>query len=67
MPKAEDINLEGLKDFSIDDLKTILEVDKAKWAKEADEIENYYDTTFGDHMPKELRDSLATLKANCAE
>ena len=67
VPKAEDINLEGLKDFSIDDLKTILEVDKAKWAKEADEIENYYDTTFGDHMPKELRDSLATLKANCAE
>ena len=35
VPKAEDINLEGLKDFSIDDLKTILEVDKDKWAKEA--------------------------------
>ena len=52
VPKAEDINLEGLKDFSIDDLKTILEVDKDKWAKEADEIENYYNTTFGDHMPK---------------
>ena len=65
VPKAEDINLEGLDNFSIDDLKTILEVYKEKWSKEADEIANYYDTTFGDHLPKELRESLATLKANC--
>ena len=32
VPKAEDINLEGLEDFTIDTLKDILVVDKAAWA-----------------------------------
>ena len=66
VPYAEDINLEGISDFSIDTLKSILEVDKAAWAKEAEGIEEFY-KQFGDKLPQELRNQLETLKKNCAE
>ena len=61
VPKAEDINLEGL-DFSIDDLKGILEVDPALWKEEAAGIEEFY-KVFGDDLPAELHNQLDTLKA----
>ncbi len=60
VPKAEDINLEGL-DFSIDTLKSILEVNNEQWMKEADGIEEFY-KKFGDKLPQELKDQLAGLK-----
>ena len=63
VPKAEDINLEGL-DFSIDQLKDILVVDKAAWAKEAEGIEEFY-KQFGDKLPAALKEQLAILKENC--
>ncbi len=63
VPYAEDINLEGL-DFDLETLKSILEVDTKKWAKEAEGIEEFY-TRFGDKLPQELRDQLETLKKNC--
>ena len=66
LPKAEDINLEGLKDFTIEDLKGILAVDKKEWAGEAAEIEEFY-KTFGDHLPAALREQLEILKKNTAE
>lgn len=62
VPKAEDINIEGLDDFSIETLKGILEVDNAKWAKEAAGVEEFY-TKFGDKLPAELRAELDGLKA----
>ncbi|MCY1713355.1 phosphoenolpyruvate carboxykinase (GTP) [Caproiciproducens galactitolivorans] len=62
VPKAEDINLEGL-DFSLDTLKGILEVNKDQWTKEADGIEEFY-KKFGDKLPKELRGQLDLLKKN---
>ena len=72
VPKPEDIDLTDLdyeisagKKFTVKDLATILEVDKEKWAKEADEIEGYYNGTVKDRIPQELWDCLATLKANC--
>ncbi|MDE7390437.1 MAG: phosphoenolpyruvate carboxykinase (GTP) [Lachnospiraceae bacterium] len=65
VPKAEDINLEGL-DIDIDTLKSILYIDKERWAAEADEIENYY-KIFGDKLPKELSDELAGLRARLAK
>ena len=64
VPKAEDINLDGLEDFSIDTLKEILAVDKAAWAKEAEGIEEFY-KQFGDKLPAALKEQLETLKANC--
>ncbi|MCM1364800.1 MAG: phosphoenolpyruvate carboxykinase (GTP) [Faecalibacterium sp.] len=66
VPKAEDINLEGLNDFSVDTLKSILAVDKAKWAKEAAGVEEFY-KKFGDKLPAELKAELETLKKNTAE
>ena len=72
VPKAEDIDITDLdyeicegKKFGLDDLKEILTVDKAKWAKEAEEIEGYYTGTIKDRIPQELWDCLATLKENC--
>ena len=62
VPKAEDINLEGI-DFSIDTLKGILEVDKDQWTKEAEGIEEFY-KKFGDKLPEELKKQLETLKGN---
>ncbi len=66
VPKPEDINLEGLEDFNIETLKSILEVDNAKWAKEAEGIEEFY-KKFGDKLPAELREQLELLKANTAK
>lgn len=61
VPKPEDINLGGLKDFDEEKLASILKVDNAKWAKEAAGVEEFY-KKFGDKLPQELRDELNGLK-----
>ena len=61
VPKPEDINLEGLKDFDEEKLASSLKVDNAKWAKEAAGVEEFY-KKFGDKLPQELRDELNGLK-----
>ncbi|MGN0554427.1 MAG: phosphoenolpyruvate carboxykinase (GTP) [Candidatus Fimenecus sp.] len=64
LPYAKDINIEGLEgEVSLESLESILDVDKELWAKEADGIAEFY-AKFGDKLPKELADELATLKAN---
>ena len=65
LPYAKDIDIEGL-DYSVDTLESILTVDKKRWSAEADEIAEYY-KQFGDRLPKELAENLATLKKNCEE
>ena len=60
VPNAEDIDLTDL-DFDIETLKSILEVDKDVWNKEAAEIEEHY-KKFGDKLPAELREQLENLK-----
>ncbi len=62
VPKAEDINIQGLDDFSIDTLKGILKVDKDAWNVEADGIKEFY-KSFGDKLPKELAKQADDLKA----
>lgn len=52
VPFAKDINLDGC-DCSLETLESILEVDNAAWAKEAEGIKEFY-TKFGDRLPKEL-------------
>ena len=64
VPKAEDINLEGIEDeVSEDQLKEILSVDNSLCEDEAKGIEEFY-AKFGDRLPKALSDELSTLKAN---
>lgn len=64
LPYAKDINLEGLEDeVTVESLEKILDVDKDLWKAEAEGIEEFFQK-FGDRIPEELTDSLATLKAN---
>ena len=63
VPYAKDIDIEGL-DYSVETLEKILYVDKERWSREADEIAEFY-KQFGDRLPKELSENLATLKKNC--
>lgn len=65
VPKAEDINIDGL-DIDIETLKGLLDVDKDMWKTEAEGIEEFY-TKFGDKLPETLRSELETLKANLAK
>ncbi|MGN1078521.1 MAG: phosphoenolpyruvate carboxykinase (GTP), partial [Candidatus Gallimonas sp.] len=65
VPYAKDIDLEGL-DMTEEALENILYIDKKRWSAEADEIAEYY-KQFGDRLPAELSQSLATLKKNCEE
>ena len=62
VPMPEDIDLTDL-DMDMDTLKNILTVDKSMWEKECAEIEEHY-KKFGDRLPEELKNQLATLKAN---
>lgn len=62
VPKAEDININGIEDeISLETLRSILKIDKVQWAKEAEGIEEFYQK-FGDKLPKELHDELEKLK-----
>ena len=64
VPKAEDINIEGL-DIDIDVVKELLTVDKAVWREEIGGIKEFY-AKIGDTVPAELKAELATLEANLA-
>ncbi len=64
MPKAEDINLEGLEgEVDVEKLNAMLNVDKALWKEEAKGIEEFY-ASLGNTVPKELYDNLEALKKN---
>ena len=60
-PKAEDINIEGLSDVTLDVVKGLLDVDKSLWKDEAKGIHEFY-AKFGDKLPKELNNELASLE-----
>ena len=61
VPKPEDINLDGC---SVDEetLKGLLNVDTETWKKEAEGIKEFY-KKFGDRLPKELEEELASLES----
>lgn len=65
LPKAEDINLEGLN-ISKNTLKSLLTIDMDSWLEEAKGIEELY-TKFGEKLPEELKGELNTLKNNLSE
>ncbi len=66
VPKAEDINIEGLKDVTLDSLKSILDVDADLWLEETKGIEEFY-AKFGKKLPEEMKHQLETLKANLSK
>ena len=63
VPKAEDINLEGIEDEVSDaQLEEILSVDTALWKDEVAGIEEFFGKF--DRLPATLKDELNTLKNN---
>ena len=60
VPKAEDINIEGL-DISIDTLKGLLSVDKELWLEDCKGIHEFYKQV-GERVPAELYEELAALE-----
>ncbi len=62
VPKAEDINIDGLEDVTLDTIKELLTIDKENWKKEVEGIEGFYGELT--RVPEELYNQLATLKAN---
>jgi len=65
-PFAEDINIEGLDDVTIDTIKELLSVDVESWKEDIENensgIEAFY-AKFGDRLPAEMRKQLDALKA----
>ncbi len=62
VPKAEDINIEGLEDVNLDTIKELLTIDTENWKKEAEGIEGFYGELT--RVPAELYAQLETLKKN---
>ncbi len=61
VPKAEDINIEGLDDISIDTIRDLLTVDVASWKEDLANIKEFY-ALIGDRVPAELKEELAALE-----
>ena len=62
VPKAEDINIDGIEGITIDTVKELLSVDPASWLEDIANIEAFY-AQIGDHVPAELHEELSALKA----
>ena len=62
VPKAEDINIEGLKDVTIDTIRDLLSVDTESWKADVENIKEFY-AMIGDRVPAELHEELAALEA----
>jgi len=63
LPKAEDINVEGLEGITVDTIKDLLTVDKQSWLDDVENIKVFY-AQVGDRVPAELYDELAILEKN---
>lgn len=60
VPKAEDINIEGLKDVTLDTIKELVSVDHDSWKADIDNIKEFYNL-IGDRVPAEMWDELDAL------
>ena len=62
VPKAEDINVEGLEDVSLETIKDLLSVDVESWLDDINNIKEFY-AQVGDRVPQTMYDELAALEA----
>ena len=62
VPKAEDINIEGLNDITLDTIKNLLTVDVDSWLADVENIKDFY-AQVGARVPETLYDELAALEA----
>ena len=61
VPKAEDINIEGLDGVTVDTIKDLLSIDTQSWLDDVKNIEDFY-AQVGSHVPHELYEELGELK-----
>ena len=61
VPKAEDINIEGLNDVTIDTIRELVSVDTESWKADIANIKEFYNLV-GDRVPAELWEELAGLE-----
>ena len=61
VPKAEDINIEGLNGITVDTIKELLTVDVASWKEDVANIREFY-AQIGEHVPAELYGELEALE-----
>ncbi|MBQ1272044.1 MAG: phosphoenolpyruvate carboxykinase (GTP), partial [Clostridia bacterium] len=68
MPKAEDINIEGL-DIDLDTVKGLLSVDNDLWLEDAKGLREFYNKidAVGNRMPKELWNQLDAFEARLSK
>ena len=62
LPKAEDINLEGIDGVDVETVRGLLSVDSQLWLEDAAGVEELY-AMFGGRLPAELAKQLADQKA----
>ncbi len=66
VPKAEDIDVEGLDGVNTDTIKELLSVDTESWLADVENIKEFY-ALVGDSVPAELKDELAALEARLSK
>ena len=62
VPKAEDINIEGLDGITVETIKDLLSVDTRSWLEDIGNIKEFY-AQVGDRVPEALYDELNALEA----
>lgn len=62
VPNANDINISGLNDVSVETIEKLLEIDKDGWLKETEGIKEFYGELT--RVPEELYNELDKLKEN---
>ena len=61
VPKAEDINIEGLEDVTIDTIRDLLSVDVESWKADVQNIKDFY-AQVGEAVPATMYEELAALE-----
>lgn len=61
VPAPTAIDIDGLKDMTVDKMVEVLKVNNDEWKDEVALIDEHY-AKFGSHLPKELAEELAGLK-----
>ena len=62
VPNVADIDVEGL-DMTTEEIEALLSIDNKVWLEDVENIKEYF-AQFGDKLPKEMADQLATLEGN---
>lgn len=66
IPKAEDINIEGLDGITVDTIRGLLSVDKDAWLADVANIKEFY-AQVGARVPQAMYDELAALEARLSK